>query len=134
MKLPSLDPRELLAIFCGGLVGALGRIALVEALPTAPGSWPWSTFIANVAGALLLGYFVTRLQERLPLSAYRRPFIGTGVCGALTTFSAMQLELLEMLGTGHALLALAYAAASVGAGWLSVSLAAGLVRRAALVR
>ena len=44
----------------------------------APG-WPWMTFAVNVAGAFLLGYFVTRLQERLPLSAYRRPLLGTGL-------------------------------------------------------
>ena len=42
-------------------------------------SWPWVTFAANIAGAFLLGYFATRLQERLPLSAYRRPLLGTGL-------------------------------------------------------
>ena len=51
----------------------------------------------NLAGTFLLGYSVTRLQERLPLSAYRRPFLGTGLCGAFTTFSTMQLEALTMI-------------------------------------
>ena len=62
-----------------------------------PAEWPWATFLVNIVGAFPLGYFATRLQERLPLSAYRRPFLGTGFCGALTTFSTMQLELLRML-------------------------------------
>ena len=73
-----LDARELAAIFAGGFLGAIARAELVEALPHDPGEWPWATFVVNVAGAFLLGYFVTRLQERLPLSAYRRPFLGTG--------------------------------------------------------
>ena len=92
-----LDARELAAIFAGGFLGAIARAELVEALPHDPGEWPWATFLVNVAGAFMLGYFATRLQERLPLSAYRRPFLGTGLCGALTTFSTMQLELLRML-------------------------------------
>ena len=54
-----------------------------------------------MVGALLLGYFVTRLQERLPPSSYRRPLLGTGLCGALTTFATLQLELFEMLEAGH---------------------------------
>jgi fluoride exporter len=108
-----LDARELAAIFAGGFLGAIARAGVNEALPHGPGEWPWSTFLVNIAGAFLLGYFVTRLQERLPLSAYRRPFLGTGFCGALTTFSTMQLELLRMLDGGRPGLAAGYAAASI---------------------
>ena len=115
-----------------GFIGALARLGLVEALPPTPGEWPWATFTANVAGALALGYFTTRLQERLPLSAYRRPFLGTGLCGALTTFSTMQLELLEMLDHGNGGLAAGYARASVTAGLLAVAATTNLVRRARL--
>ena len=122
------DRRELAAIFAGGVIGALARLGLIEAWPPTPGEWPWATFVANVAGALALGYFTTRLQERLPLSAYRRPFLGTGLCGALTTFSTMQLELLQMLDHGDGGLAAAYAAASLSAGFLAVAATSNLVR------
>ena len=77
-----LDGRELGAIFAGGFVGAAARAEVAEALPHATAAWPWATLLVNVVGAFLLGYFVTRLHERLPLSAYRRPFLGTGICGA----------------------------------------------------
>ena len=120
-----VDRSELLAIFAGGCLGALARAGLVEWLPHDPGSWPWATFAVNIAGTALLGWAVTRLQERMPLTAYRRPFVGTGFCGALTTFSTLQVELLDM-GTG---LALAYAAASLAAGFGIVWLATGLARR-----
>ena len=131
--MPNYDVRELAAIFAGGAVGALGRAGLGEWLPAHPGHWPWPTFIVNIAGAFLLGYFATRLQERLPLSSYKRPLLGTGLCGALTTFSTMQVELLRMLDRGEVGLALGYAGASVAAGFAAVWLATGLVRRARVV-
>jgi CrcB protein len=127
--MPKLDWRELAAIFAGGFLGALARVLLVQALPATPGSWPWATFVANVTGTLLLGYLVTGLQERLPVSAYRRPLLGTGLCGALTTFSTMQLEALRMLTGGRAGLAVAYALTSIAVGFAAVFLATALVRR-----
>jgi CrcB protein len=126
----TVDRRELAAIFAGGALGALARAALVQAFPVRAGTWPWATFVANVAGAFLLGYFATRLQERLPVSAYRRPLLGTGFCGALTTFSTVQLELVQMLSRGDSGLAAGYAAASLAAGFAAVLLASGMVRRA----
>ncbi len=124
------DRRELAAIFAGGVLGAIARAELVQAFPTATGDWPWATFAVNVVGAFLLGYLSTRLQERLPVSSYRRPFLGTGVCGALTTFSTMQVELLAMLDRGRVLTAAAYAAGSLLAGLLAVLVSTNLVRRA----
>jgi len=126
------DQRELGAIFAGGFVGAVARAEVADALPAAPGSWPWATFAVNLVGAFLLGYFVTRLQERLPVSAYRRPLLGTGLCGGLTTFSTMQVELLHMLDAARVGLALAYAVLSPLAGFLAVALATNLVRRSRL--
>jgi CrcB protein len=131
--MPDYDLRELAAIFAGGAAGAIARGALVDWLPSHPGRWPWVTFAVNIAGAFLLGYFATRLQERLPLSAYRRPLVGTGLCGALTTFSTMQLEILRMLDRGDLGLALGYAAGSVAAGFVAVWAATAMVRRARLV-
>jgi len=127
--LPRLDRREVAAVFAGGAVGTLLRAALSEAFPHSPTSWPWPTFAVNVVAAFLLGYFVTRLQERQPISSYRRPLLGTGVCGGLSTFSTMQVELLKMIDAGAYGLALGYAAASVAAGYLAIHLATAAVRR-----
>jgi CrcB protein len=124
-----IDGRELAAIFAGGFAGAAARAEVGQALPYTPGHWPWATFGVNVLGALLVGYFTTRLQERLPPSAYRRPLLGTGLCGGLTTFSTMQLELLRMLDDDRLGLALGYAGASVAAGLAAVALATNWVRR-----
>ena len=71
--MPRVDTRELAAIFLGGCVGGVLRAALAEGASHRPGQWPWATFLVNILGALLLGYLVTRMQERLPISLYRRP-------------------------------------------------------------
>ncbi len=106
--------RVLAAVFAGGIVGALARTGVVEALPHDPGHWPWATLLVNVAGAFVLGLVAAR--------RYRRALLGQGFCGALTTFSAFQLELLQMLDAGRAGLALACAAASLAAGLAAAEL------------
>lgn len=125
----SRDPRELAAIFIGGALGTLLRAALAERFPHELAAWPWPTFAVNILGAFLLGYFITRLQERLPVSSYRRPLLGTGLCGGLTTFSTMQIELLNMIDAHDYALAGSYAAASIVAGFGAVYLATVVVRR-----
>lgn len=126
----ALDGRELAAVFVGGALGTLARAALEILAAPDPARWPWPTFVANIVGAFLLGYFTTRLLERLPLSNYRRPLLGTGFCGGLTTFSTMQVETLKMLEHHHYGLAAGYTAGSLAAGLVAVYLATALVRRA----
>ena len=118
----------------GGPLGPLLRAALAEAFPHPPTAWPWPTFAVNIVAAFLLGYFVTRLQERLPLSSYRRPLLGTGLCGGLSTFSTMQVEILNMLDAHAWGLALGYTAASVVAGYAAIYLATAVVRRVRVLR
>ncbi len=127
--MPGRDRQELLAIALGGALGALLRAALGETFEGGGPNWPWVTFSVNIAGAFALGYLVTRLQERLPLSTYRRPMLGTGLCGGLTTFSTMQVELLKMLDAHSYGLAGSYFLASVTGGFAAIYLATGIVRR-----
>jgi fluoride exporter len=127
--LPELDRREIAAIFLGGALGALLRVSLARSFASAPGAWPWATFTINITGSFALAYFATRLQERLAQTTYLRPLLGTGFCGAYTTFSTMQLETLRMVDGGHDGLAVAYALTSVLAGYLAIWSATALVRR-----
>jgi CrcB protein len=129
LALPRADWREVAAIFAGGALGTLARAALAAGFPHSATSWPWPTFAVNIVAAFLLGYFVTRLQERLPLSSYRRPLLGTGLCGGLSTFSTMQLEIVKMLDAHAWGLAAGYAAASIASGYAALQLATALVRR-----
>jgi fluoride exporter len=123
------DYRELAAVFAGGALGSLTRAALSTLAVPDPAKWPWPTFTVNILGAFLVGYFTTRLLERLPLSSYRRPLLGTGLCGGLTTFSTMQVETLKMIQHGHWALAIGYTVTSIVLGLLAVHVASALVRR-----
>lgn len=128
------DRQELAAIFVGGFLGTVARAALAQGITEHPHGWPWATFAVNMLGAALVGYLITRLQERLPPSLYRRALLGTGLCGGLTTFSTMALELAKMIEAGRPALAASYALASLAGGFALVFAATKLVRRAGVSR
>jgi CrcB protein len=130
---PRIDRRELAAILAGGAVGAVARVWIGRHLTTADDSWPWATFAINVSGSFALAYFATRLQERLPQSTYRRPLLGTGFCGAYTTFSTMQVEVLRIVEAHRYGLAVAYVAVSIAAGLAAIWLASAIVRRTRVI-
>lgn len=124
-----LDVRDLAAIFAGGVLGTLARAGLAEAVPPTAGTWPWATFAVNLAGAFLLGMVAASQRALLPQVARRHTFAATGVCGALTTFSTFQLELLHMLDAGRVGLALGYGTTSLAAGFSMLLAGTILMRR-----
>jgi fluoride exporter len=125
---PQLDRREIAAIFIGGAAGSLLRVWLGQTFSSPPADWPWATFAINISGSFVLAYVATRLQERLPQSTYRRPLLATGFCGAYTTFSTMQIEIVQMVDHHRLGLAVGYALCSVLAGYLAICAGTALVR------
>jgi CrcB protein len=123
------DRRELTAVFVGGAIGAVVRAELEEHLVHGAGGWPWATFLVNLAGAALLGWVLAREARGRLRSSHTRPFVGAGMCGALTTFSTFQLELYTLLDGGHAATAAGYAAASIVLGLVAVRAGATVGRR-----
>jgi len=121
------DPRKLAAIYFGGVVGALIRVGLAQAAAVGPGQWPWPTFAVNMVGAFLLGYFFALFRDH-PEESLHHPFLGTGICGTLTTFSTMQLELFTLVDDGYLGLAVAYAAVTIALGYLFVRAGIALER------
>lgn len=115
---PSAAQLRTTSILVGGAAGTLARAGLLEAVPVRAGSWPWATFSANLAGALLLGWLVSRLAERVAPTRHWRFLLGTGFAGALTTFSAFQIETIRLAKDGHVAVAVAYPAVSITLGML----------------
>jgi len=116
--------RQFVAIAAGGALGAIARIALLE-LWTVGSGLPWPTLLINITGAFVLGLVAAATESDTPLEAWRLPLIGTGFCGAFTTFAGMCLESLDLFDAGHSGVAVAY---------LSLSLVLGLGAAIAGVR
>jgi CrcB protein len=117
------------AIFLGGALGSLLRVWIAHTIVPPVASWPWATFVVNVSGCFALALVATGVRELEPESPHWHPLLGTGFCGAYTTFSTMQLELLRMIDHGRYELALGYALASVLTGYLAIRAGAALLRR-----
>ncbi|MDX1659070.1 MAG: CrcB family protein [Nitriliruptorales bacterium] len=117
-----------LAVFIGSAVGTGLRVA-VSLLNAGPGGWPWGTFAVNLTGAFLLGYLLARLQGRRPPRTRLLAFLGTGLLGSYTTFSAFAEESRALLADAEVVLALAYVLTSLV---LGVALAWAGIRAARL--
>jgi fluoride exporter len=111
-----VTPAGFAAIGVGGAAGTLLRAGLGELLPHDAGDWPWSTLIANLVGAFVLALVATRLADRVAPARHWRLLLGTGLCGGLTTFSALQLELIQLARHDETALAVLYAVVSLGLG------------------
>lgn len=111
--------RKLAAIYAGGILGALIRVGLAHAFPHAPSAWPWPTFAVNMVGALLIGFFFASFRDHPP-NQLHHPFFATGICGTLTTFSTLQLELYGMVEQNHLGLAALYCTGTIALGFLAV--------------
>jgi CrcB protein len=104
-----------LAVFVGGCLGGLARYAEVRAWPTGTAGFPWSTLVVNLTGAFILAAFVT-WARRAGHAGIGRALVGTGFCGAYTTFSSIVVDADRLLARGSVGTALGYLAASFAGG------------------
>ncbi|GAA4791467.1 fluoride efflux transporter CrcB [Streptomyces ziwulingensis] len=89
-----------LLVVVGAMVGAPLRYLTDRAVRARTGSaFPWGTFTVNVAGSLVLG-LLTGAALAGAAGSRLGLLIGTGLCGALTTYSTFSLETLHLAETG----------------------------------
>ena len=124
-RLPRIHGGSVVAVAAGGFVGGLARYLVGLAWPAPAGSIPWAIFTVNTAGAFVLALLLVLVLEVLPPTTYLRPAIGTGFCGALTTFSSVMVGLDQLVSGGSPLVALVYLLVSLVAG--AAAVAAGVL-------
>ncbi|WP_235201558.1 fluoride efflux transporter FluC [Microbacterium sp. CH12i] len=104
--------RRLLLVFAGGVIGTAFRLSLSFLIPDA-GIFPTATFAVNIIGALLIGVLAARPFDRLgDRGADLRVFLGTGILGGFTTYSAFAVGTIQLWADAP-LLAGAYALATL---------------------
>lgn len=109
----------LLLVLAGGVIGAPLRYLTDLLVQSRHDSvFPWGTFIVNVAGSLVLGLVLGAASTgALPASVVA--FVGTGICGALTTFSTFGFETVRLLQEGSTVAAGLNVTASLAVGFLA---------------
>ena len=90
------------------------------ALPHAAGGFPSATLLVNVTGAFAMGLLVAFLVDRPGAHRLARPFVGVGVLGGWTTFSALAVEVVALATVDRVQVALLYVAATFLLGTLAV--------------
>jgi fluoride exporter len=114
-------------VMAGGALGAAGRHLLGGwMLRHAGDGLPWGTLAANLLGSFAAGLLFAWLEGRGPSALYWRAFLMVGVLGALTTYSALMIELLMFSRSGRPGALFAYLALSLVSGFALVWLGARL--------
>lgn len=80
--------KSLLIVGLGGFIGSVTRYVIARYFQlTVTSVFPWSTFIVNIAGCLLIGLIYGISEKGDFLSSDSRLFLTVGICGGFTTFS-----------------------------------------------
>ena len=109
-----MNYKMVLLVASGGAIGATMRYLSGVAFTRFFGaSLPYGTFFVNIAGAFLMGAFITYLAKSIPTSMELRQFVAVGILGGFTTFSAFSLELVNMIERAQIATAFIYVIASV---------------------
>lgn len=110
-----------LAVAIGGAIGAMARYFLGgSTLAQIAVPFPAATFIINIAGSFIIGFFLTIVTERLPLDSNIRLLVAVGFIGALTTFSTFEYETARLVEEGHLVTAMLNILLSVIVGFVAV--------------
>lgn len=117
----NVNPRLVLLVAAGGVIGTAARLGL--GLVIADDQFPAAVLAANILGALLIGI----LTARLPHSDGLRVFLGTGILGGFTTYSALAVGSIVLWQEAPAMAA-GYVAASLALGVAAAALGLRLGR------
>jgi fluoride exporter len=115
-------PWEVLGVIAaGGVLGALARWGAGVAWPASRTGFPLTTFGVNALGCLAIGVLMVFVEDVFPTWRLLRPFVGVGILGGFTTFSAYAVDIVRLTDAGAAGVAAGYLVATVVVALLAVA-------------
>jgi len=111
----------IVAVAGGGIVGSASRTLVGQWLGAGEGRFPTSILVVNIAGSLVLGFYLAR-REQAVTRRWSLHFWAIGLLGSFTTFSAFSLDVVRLLGERRAASAIAYVSASIVGGLMAASI------------
>jgi len=114
--------KNLVLVFLGGGLGSVLRYLLSKYLNSNQNGIPYGTFLANILGSLLIGFFLGLAAKNNTLSQNQTLLLATGFCGGFTTFSTFAYENHIFLKSGDFTTFALYTIASFVIGFLAVFL------------
>lgn len=121
---------KLVSVAFGGAIGSVARYLInISPVQQLFGKFPASTFLINVTGSFLIGFFLVLFTNRFPHNEGLRLLVIVGFLGAFTTFSAFELEIWGLIEKHRYIVAFTYLFLSVFVGFIGVVLGIALGRK-----
>ncbi len=121
---------KIFAVAVGGAFGAVARY-LVNISPLAGvfGKFPFPTFVINIVGSFLIGFFMIVFADKWAVSENVRIALIVGFLGAFTTFSTFELEIYSLIRDREFITGFLYLFLSIFVGFIGVVAGVELGRR-----
>ena len=118
----------LISVAAGGALGVSARYLLALWLVSETNRVSWAVLSANVLGCFMAGFLAALVSYRVELSPAMQLFLGTGVLGGFTTFSAFSINTFAIAKSGDTMLAAGNVALNVVGSLLAVVLGWSIAR------
>ena len=118
-----------LAVAAGSALGGMARYFVANTwLGQFAAPFPSATFVINVSGSFILGFFATLAAEKFSFNPHFNLAVAVGFVGAYTTFSTFEYETARLASRAELAKAALYVGLSVVVGFLAVQAGIALAR------
>ncbi len=121
---------KIISVALGGAVGSVARYLInISPLAGVFEKFPFPTFLINIIGSFLIGFFMIVFADKFVVSENIRLMVIIGFLGAFTTFSTFEMEIFGLMREKQLVIAFLYLALSILIGFAGVLAGVAVGRR-----